>query len=385
MNIYDGLKRNNNNIVAVKIINDVTVNFVKGAFVEITGKKEAEYKIEFINNDTGEALYVSTQRNNMWSKSNIEYFVNWKIVIYENGMLWKEFHYDATGKHVYIALDSKALGDTLSWFPIADEFRKRHNCKLSVSTFNNTLFRGQYPDIKFVEPGEAVNNIYAMYTLGLFYKEDDSLNMFMHPNNPRQQPMQKMASDILGLEFKEVRPKLRTRQLGIDPNIRQITLGLFGTAQAKFWNNPTGWQDVVDWLNGRGYTVKVLSKEPDNYMGNRIPNGVIQQGDAPLVDLMDEMRKSRAFIGIGSGLSWLSWALNVPTVLISGFSYGWAEMQDCVRITPPAGKCSGCFNRIRLDAGDWHWCPDNKGTDRHYECTKTITSEMVITELEKFL
>jgi len=385
MSIYDNLKKNNNNIVQVTKVNDATIHFVKGPFVEITGPKQADYRIDFIDNNTGNILYSGTQSNNMWSKCNIEYFVDWKIVIYENGVLWKEYHYDVNGKHVYIALDSKALGDTLGWFPMADEFRKKHNCRLSVSTFNNKLFRGQYPDIKFVEPGEVVDNIYAMYTLGLFYNEDGSLNMFMHPNNPREQPMQKMASDILGLEYKEVRPKLRTRPINIDKDSKQITVGLFGTAQAKFWNNPNGWQEVVDWLKGRGYTVRVLSKEPDNYMGNRIPKGVIQQGEAPLVDLMDEMRQSKAFIGIGSGLSWLSWALNVPTVLISGFSYDWAEMQDCIRISAPAGKCQGCFNRLRLDAGDWHWCPDHKDTPKHYECTKTITSDMVIKELEKFL
>ena len=100
---------------------------------------------------------------------------------------------------------------------------------------------------------------------------------------------------------------------------------------------------------------------------------------------MDEMAKSKAFIGIGSGLSWLSWALGTKTVLISGFSDDWAEMNDCVRIGSPKGKCSGCFNRLKLDAGDWNWCPDHKGTNRQFECTKEITSEMVINELEKFL
>jgi autotransporter strand-loop-strand O-heptosyltransferase len=100
---------------------------------------------------------------------------------------------------------------------------------------------------------------------------------------------------------------------------------------------------------------------------------------------MDELKKSKAFIGIGSGLSWLSWSLDTPTVLVSGFSYDWAEMQDCIRITAPKGKCEGCFNRLRLNAGDWNWCPDHKGTDRQFECTKSITSEMVISELKKFL
>ena len=164
-----------------------------------------------------------------------------------------------------------------------------------------------------------------------------------------------------------------------------MCIGVFGTAQSKFWNNPTGWQTVVDWLNNKGYTVKLLSKEGDDYMGNKLPKGIVQHPNGPLELVMDEMLKSKAFIGIGSGLSWLSWSLNVPTVLISGFSYDWAEMQDCIRIAAPKGKCEGCFNRIRLDAGDWNWCPDHKGTDRQFECTKSITSEMVIKELEKFL
>jgi autotransporter strand-loop-strand O-heptosyltransferase len=142
---------------------------------------------------------------------------------------------------------------------------------------------------------------------------------------------------------------------------------------------------VVDWLNNRGYTVKLVSKENDDYMGNKLPKGIVLHPKGPIERVMMEMKKSKAFIGIGSGLSWLSWSLDVPTVLISGFSYDWAEMQDCVRIASPKGKCEGCFNRIKLDGGDWNWCPDHKGTERQFECTKSITSEMVIKELEKFL
>jgi hypothetical protein len=100
---------------------------------------------------------------------------------------------------------------------------------------------------------------------------------------------------------------------------------------------------------------------------------------------MEELLKSDVFIGLGSGLSWLSWTLRVPTILISGFSYNWAEMQDCIRIGTPAGKCTGCFNRVRLDAGDWNWCPDQKNTPRQFECSRSITSEMVIKELQKVL
>jgi len=146
-----------------------------------------------------------------------------------------------------------------------------------------------------------------------------------------------------------------------------------------------GWQQVVDWLNNRGYTVKLLSSEENGYMGNRNPVGVVQHPNGPIESVIEEFKKSKAFIGLGSGLSWLSWSLGVPTVLISGFSYKWAEMQDCIRVGAPRGKCEGCFNRIKLNAGDWNWCPDHKGTPRQFECSREITADMVIRELEKIL
>jgi autotransporter strand-loop-strand O-heptosyltransferase len=381
--IYDNLKKNTNEIKPIE--NKVNFNFVRGPWVEIKGPKVAEYKIQFIDTKTGEVKFSSTIGNNCWCKCNIEYFVEWKILIYENNKLWYEYVYNATNKRVYIALDSKALGDSLSWFPYADEFRKKHNCKVVVSSFMNDMFIDQYPELEFVNPGTNVENLFAMYSVGLFYTDEGPINKFKNPIDPKTQTMQKMCSDILGLDYIEVRPKLKERKPHIDPNLKQVCIGVFGTAQSKFWNNPNGWQDVVDWLKDRGYMVRLLSKEGDDYMGNKLPNGIIQHPNGPLELVMDEMIKSKAFIGIGSGLSWLSWSLNVPTVLISGFSYDWAEMQDCYRIAAPKGKCEGCFNRLRLDPSDWSWCPDHKGTERQFECTKSITSEMVIKELEKFL
>ena len=381
--IYDNLTKNLNN--KANIDNKVFLHFVRGAFVEIKGNKQTNYHIKFINNKNGRVLYSTNISNNMWTKCNIEYFIDWKIEIYENDKLWYEHNYNAKDKRVYVALDSRALGDSLAWIPYVEEFGKVHNCKMIVSTFMNSMFEEKYPNIEFVVPGTNVENLYAMYAIGLFYNDDDTINIYKNPIDPKKQTMQKMCSDILGLEYREIKPKLKERKIDIDKNYKQVCIGIHGTAQSKFWNNPNGWQDVVNWLNNKGYTVKLLSKEGENYMGNQLPSGIVRHPEGPLELVMDEMKKSKAFIGIGSGLSWLSWALDVPTVLISGFSYEWAEMQDCIRIAAPKGKCEGCFNRLRLDAGDWNWCPDHKGTERQFECTKSITSEMVIKELEKFL
>jgi len=380
--IYNNLVKNKNNKIDVE--NKVDYHFVKGPFVEIKGQKKAEYIIEFVDKKNNKVLFKSTIGNNCWCKCNIEYFVDWKIVIYENGKHWAEYNYEPKGKKVYVALDSRALGDTLAWFPYLDEFRKKHNCKLVASTFMNDFFSKEYPNIEFIKPGDTANGLYAMYCIGLFYNEDDSINLLKNPIDPKVVTLQKMCSDILGLDYKEIKPKLQRKNPSLE-KIKQVCIGVFGTAQSKFWNNPTGWQDVVDWLNNKGYTVKLLSKEGDDYMGNKLPKGIVHHPNGPIELVMDELKKSKAFIGIGSGLSWLSWSLDTPTVLVSGFSYDWAEMQDCIRIAAPTGKCEGCFNRLRLNAGDWNWCPDHKGTERQFECTKSITSEMVIKELEKFL
>ena len=379
--IYDNITPNHNNILDIK--NRVFISYVRGPRIEILGNQSGTYKVQFIDKRLNEIRFETTITNNCWAKCNIEYFVDWKVVVWEGDKIYHEEEFNAEGKRVYIALDSKALGDTLAWVPYFEDFSNVHKCKVIASTFHNEFFKTQYPTIEFVTPGDVVNDLYAMYGLGLFYNEDGSVNYSKNPRDPKSVTMQQMGTDILGLVYREIKPKMKLPRVKKDDKL--ITIAIHGTAQSKYWNNPTGWQEVVDWLNDRGYTVKLLSREDDGYMDNKHPDGIIKHPEGPITRVMEEMVKSKAFIGIGSGLSWLSWALGTKTVLISGFSYDWAEMEDCVRISAPKDMCSGCFNRLKLDAGDWNWCPDHKGTNRQFECTKSITGEMVIKELEKFL
>lgn len=365
----------------------VRVNYhnVDGMFAELIGGDDSKYDVSFFNKQTNSTAYTVQLQKNHWAKTSIKYYVDWKVVVFnKNTKQTTEYHLDLKDKRVLICFESKSLGDTLAWIPYVEEFRKRHNCKVICSTFMNELFVNEYPDIEFISPGTIVNNLAGLYRLGLFYKEDGMIDYERHPSDPIKGPLQKIATDILGLSYNEIRPSIKSPNV-TSTDSKQVCIAVHSTSQAKYWNNPFGWQDVVDWLNNRGYTVKLLSQEGDGYMGNKLPTGVVQHPAGPIDLVIEELKKSKAFIGIGSGLSWLSWGLNVPTVLISGFSYKWAEMKDCIRIGAPQGKCGGCFNRHRLNAGDWNWCPDHKGTPRQYECSREITSDVVIKELEKIL
>ena len=362
--------------------NDYTFNqhFVVNPFLEVLGQTDNLLEIKMFDGEN--LIYSNELPINHWVKLNREYHTKWKTEIRENGQLIHINILDLKNKRVYISFGSKSLGDTLAWIPYCEEFRIKHNCKLIVSTFMNELFVDQYPNIEFISPGEVVHNIYAQYRLGWIYNENGSLNSNVHKKDVRRQPLQKTATDILGLDYKEIRPNLNL------PNVekkKKVGIGFHSTAQAKYWNNKSGWQEVVDYLNNLGYECMIYSKEGDGYMNNFYPKGVSVFKGGNLQEVINDLSTCEFFIGLGSGLSWLAWACKLPVVLISGFSEKWAETKLETYRVINENVCHGCFNWDRLDAGDWNWCPLHKGTDRQFECSKQITSEMVIKEINKIM
>ena len=64
-------------------------------------------------------------------------------------------------------------------------------------------------------------------------------------------------------------------------------------------------------------------------MGNAAPEGIIDRsGNFPLSDRINYLAHADAFIGVGSGLSWLAWASGTKVVMISGFSKPHTEFED---------------------------------------------------------
>ena len=356
-------------------------HYVTQPYFEIQGTTENKLNIKYYD-DKNEISYQNELPINSWVKLNKEYFIKWRTTVEENGEIIYDETLNLKDKRVYISFGSKSLGDTMAWVPYCEVFRKKHGCKLIVSTFLNSLFKDQYPEIEFVEPGDTVPNIHAQYRLGWHYTSEGVYDNNKHPFDFKKMPLQKTATDILGLDYKEVRPLLK---LPNTPKNKKVGIGFHSTAQSKYWNNPDGWQTVVDHLNNLGYECMIYSKEGDGYMNNNYPEDVTIFKGGNLQEIIDDLSSCEFFIGLGSGLSWLAWACKLPVVLISGFSEKWAETTlDTYRVINES-VCHGCFNSERLDAGDWNWCPLHKNTDRMFECTKEITSEVVIGEINKLL
>ena len=377
--MYDNIIKNEDNIVKqqsqdTKIIN----HYVDGGYLEILSNEDKKFKVDFFA-ENGSLEYTCEIGSNMWCRTSKKYFEKYtcKVKDLTTGEIIFDETYDPIGKSVLISFESKSLGDTMAWFPYVEEFRKKWNCNLICSTFWNGLFENQYPDIKFVNPGFYSDKVYAAYRIGLFFK-DGKIDTEKHKNNPTQVSLLQMSSDILGLDYVELKPMLR--QPTVEKR-KRVGIGVHSTAQTKYWNNPTGWQEVTDFLISEGYEVVIMSKEEDGYMGNFYPKGAIRLKEESVEDLIDNLHSCEFFMGLSSGLSWLAWAADIPVVLISGFTSEELEPKKNVIRIMNKNACTDCWSRHKFDPSDWNWCPDYKGTERQFECSKLISGKMVINKI----
>jgi autotransporter strand-loop-strand O-heptosyltransferase len=353
---------------------DYNITFVDGARVEILGNSILDFGVEIFEKNTKNLLYSTKLLTNCWCVTNSKCYKEYKVDIRHKGELILSHDFDLANKNVMIQLDSKSIGDTLAWFPYVEEFRKKHNCKVYCSTFWNKWFVNQYPDIIFLEPGQSPENLYAKYLIGWYLPVDLNRN----PIDYKKIPLQKTASDILGLDYKEIIPKIEIPE-GVRPiQEKYVCIAQFSTANSKHWHYPCkdsnkGWQIIVDWLNAQGYKVMVISKQPTS-----LKNVIDKTGDFPIEHRINELKWCEFFIGIGSGLSWLAWAVGKKVVMISGFSNPICEFKTNIINVHNFNVCNGCFNKYEFDRGDWNWCPEHKDTNRQFECSINITPQMII-------
>lgn len=347
-------------------------HYVDGPFLEIKGNTNKKYRVQFLD-EQGAIHYEDSIGCNMWIRLNRKYYTKWTYKVYDDRKLIHTSTLNLENQRVLIGLDSRSLGDTLAWFPYIDEFRKKHNCKVVASTFWNKFFKNKYPELEFIEPGEVAHNLIAKYDIGWFYDADKE------PALPNTIPLQKTATNILGLEYSEVLPILDFNPGNRPYQEKYVAIATASTAGLKYWTHE-GWAEVIKFLKKEGYRVIHVSKESTDL-------DVEQLKDTSIENTMNVLHHADFFIGLSSGLSWLAWALRKRTVMISNFTTADHEFStNCLRITDTS-LCHGCWNnpKFTFDKGDWNWCPEHKGTERHFECHRKITPETVIEKVKTLL
>ena len=358
-------------------------SFNYGPRIDCTGPSAAgSAKVVFKDKNSGSETYSGETNPGLFTTLFRKWYTPWVVEAYQDGEKIYEFDFEKSlyGSKVCISIDSSSLGDTLAWVPVAEAFRQKFKCDLYLTSFWSELLCQFYPEIRFQVPGYREPATHATFGLG-WYDETDRNT---HLRDPRTISLQQVAGDILGISldgdmnFGTVPATIAKSKPVIGG--KYVCLAMDSTANAKHWHLPNGWQRLVDELAKKGYKVAVIQKQQTNLQGV-----LDKTGDHDILERAIDIYHSSFVVGIGSGLSWLGWALGKPVVMISGFSDPKCEFATKNYRVINKEVCNGCFNdpAHKFDRGDWDWCPRLKETERRFECTKSISVEMVLDHIER--
>ena len=357
-----------------KVKNKISVSYIDGPRVEITGSERKNYFVEFVDSSTGDVLHSGTIENNMWIACGKKYYIPWQIKINDEIVDTLKLE----NQKVMISLESKSLGDTIAWSPYAVEFSKKYKCKVLLSTFHNYLFKEleSYKNIEFISPGSS-HDCVSVYRIGWFKKNDSWSNTDMNPIQVNTIPLQKTATDILGLDFEEVNYGVMNPIMDSPNKRKYIVFGPQSTAGCKEWSYEN-WISLSEMIRKKGYDVISLTKTPYHI------DGVTNIFDEKIETVINYLYYADKFIGLGSGLSWLNWSLGKHTYMINGFSKKDHEFSKNITKINNESICIFCWNDdvLVFDTGDWNWCPVYKGTKKQHICQKSITPHQVFEKLK---
>ena len=355
-----------------------SLSFLEGCKITTISNTPQNFYVKFIDKTTNKIVCEDNFLSEEPYILNREYFIDYDISIFNsNGKQIYNYSLDLKNKTAWIKLESKALGDTLSWIPYVDEFRKKYKCKVLCTTYWNDLFINQYPHINFISPTEIVKEkiLFAVYKVqcSIPHKQEKSIVDY------RDVSLQEIASKNLGLVHTEIKPLIL---MDNNPQLidgEYVVISTMSTSKAKLWNYDGGWQKIVDYLASKSLRVVLLQKEKDC----KLKNIINMSGTDDINNSINIVKYCKFFIGLSSGLSWLAWSLNKKVVMISGFTDPNVEFKENNYRVINTSVCHGCWcdkNHI-FNNGDWFWCPRKK----NFECTTSITPDVIINEINKLL
>jgi len=350
-------------------------------------ESEHPWRVRISDLDTGNVLF-ETEIKSGRVNSTKRYFVRFRLEVWQQGESVLAHDYAAADREVLIRFPVETLGDPLGWFPYAVKFKERHGCRLTCAITAKLipLLRDAYPDIAFVTQGDIdPQRYYATYQVAVFFQNSA---IYDHkdfvPCDFRLVGLHRAAGYILGVDPEEFPPRIALADDSRPVAEPYVCIAVQSTMQSKYWNNPTGWSEIVDFLKGAGYRVICIDQKRTHGQGlvwTHIPHGAEDEtGDRPLAERARWLKHAAFFVGLSSGLSWLAWAVGIPVVMISGLTHPRTEFATPFRVIN-YHACNSCWNDplVSYMRDDFMTCPRHQNTLRQFECTRLITAEQVKT------
>ncbi len=334
-----------------------------------------------ISDDESGQIFLDEDLSDVRLISFEKYFIRWRVDVSRDGEKIFSHTLDLKGQSVLIFAQLTGLGDIISLLPYIRAFKDFHRCevKIILREYMREFAANLYPDLVQVEVATAEN--YATYFPVMCIGDDPT-----KPLDVRNEPMERVHRKIFGLDVLPIKPTFKPTlpRLIVEP---YVCIGVQASTTIKSWLYPGGWNIVVDCLKKIGYRVLCIDRhaqETNDGITIRKPaNAEDFTGDFSIMERANMLYHAEFFIGLGSGLSWLAYAVNCPVVMICGFSKDWFEFYTPYRVANRL-VCNGCFNDVRVNFV-WNVCPYHKGTPRELECQKKISPRQVLNAIERLI
>ena len=332
---------------------------------------DADSDYVFFDEDISAVTLIS------WEK----YLVEWEITLWLDGEPVFYHRFDPTGQKVHFKFPKKTLGDNLTLLLYVEAFRKKFDCEVSLTIAEafHDIVRNYYPNVRLTDtlPDDSYACFFMMvsFNTGFTATEDGAFIPLLRAGHSILRRIEKPSKVI----FTPTEPRKIPEPY--------VCIGVQASSTAKCWLNPNGWDGVIEYLKSLGYRVLCIDRDrvcSKHGLTIKMPRGAEDfSGKYTLLDRINQLAYADFFIGVSSGLSWLAWSVDIPVVMISGFTKPWYEFDNPYRINNPL-VCHGCFNEER-DRDKIFLCPILQGTKRAYECSKKISVRQVVSTIDRLI
>ncbi|ATI12919.1 MULTISPECIES: autotransporter strand-loop-strand O-heptosyltransferase [Acetobacter] len=248
----------------------ILFDFNQGARIVLPARTEGKWRITLRDLDTGNILFQN-ENTGATVHSAKRFYVRFGIIVEDilpqrEARIVFQHELNLKNKKVVIQFPVGTLGDTLAWFPYAARFAHIHQANVTciLSALIIPVLKDAYPELTLMSPEIAqeqdiLADSYAMYCMGLFF--DDKENVFQ-PTDFRLVGLHRTAAYILGVDPAEEVPKLALSDETRPIAEKYVCIAVQASTQCKYWNNPTGWMEIVAYLKKQGYRVICIDQKP---------------------------------------------------------------------------------------------------------------------------
>ena len=285
-----------------------------------------------------------------------------------------------------VEIQSNALGDTIGAMSIIEKWRKETNKDITVISNFSDLFQTSYPSLKIIN---KKSNTQYLPVEGIWIVDGTPHSEKISTTYKFEVPLLEGYAQDFGITADDIELKVDLFKKERPIQSKYVCIAVQSTTQAKYWNNPGAWDELCRMLRKKGLTPVCIDKDfsfgiPGHF--NEAPSKAVKKNGLSLEDTINYLYHCEMFIGLSSGLSWLAQGLQKPTVMISNVTSKDHEYIDerTLRIYEES-VCHGCFHKYPFNSGDWLWCPVYRDDEqKRFICTKAITPESVMEQIEKF-